>query len=161
MGGDRVTSQYTAAVALSAEIAEALADADLACTFDDVVVTAGEFAPISACNVVLVWSDGVADDNEFDIEACDVRGRLTLRYRVSVCYSEPGDSDPTAAEHAVTAECLYDAADAIWCWLVAKLDARDLLGCGCKDAKVGALTAGPRQGGVVSIDGTVTIPYTC
>ena len=155
-----MTTTYTLLEDLATEIELAVGDADITCVVDRVTVTAGEYAPLSNCNAVYLWASTLADENEFDPVACNVRGRITLNYRVSVCYTEEAD-DQTDVEHAVPAQCLYGLIDAIWCHLVRLRDSKDLLGCDCTDAKVGPIAVGPRQGGVVTADGTVTVPYDC
>lgn len=119
----------------------------------DVNVTAGRPpAPEDAdCLVVNVWAARVSDENQLNPDACNIRGRLTVAWEAWSCYNEPEESDDAAR--------LYDLAEAVWCALVEAVDA-DFWG-GCEHVSLEPAVTQPRQGGAVSMLGTLTVPFDC
>ena len=122
----------------------------------DVNVTAGRPpAPESsdpACLVVNVWAARVTDENQLNDNSCHIRGRLTVAWEAWSCYSEPEEDPEDAAR-------LYDLAEAVWCALVTAVD--DGHFGGCERVALEPAVVQPRQGGAVSMLGTLTVPFDC
>ena len=133
------------------------------CEVDEVTVTAGRpNAPMGQdCTKIYVWADQITDALQTAVQ-CMVKGRLTIVYEIHTCYEVVDTRDETAAEHAVSADCLYGLMNAVWCGLVAGKSDGSLMDLGsCEDIELGPLEIQPRSGGSVSAMGTVIVPLDC
>ena len=149
----------TAALALLSDIEAAIVGQ--ACQPDVSRVTAGEpAAPNPGCTDIAVWVGQVEDSAAFD-PGCQVRSELTLNYRIGWCYTERPEG-PSEADELEAATCVYDLAEAVWCYLVELQSQGIIAGLdSCRDSRLGPLTVNPRSGGWVSATGSVTIAYDC
>lgn len=132
---------------------------------DRVYVSAGEpAAPDPGCTEIAVWIDDILDQNQSDPSIpCLVYSQLTLRYRISWCYTENEDgSMPTESEHYTVALALYSLMATVWCGLVQAKGDGTLAGQNkCDQSSLGQLSVDQRSGGHVSATGSVTVPYDC
>jgi hypothetical protein len=142
-------------------VAETIFDAVIALGAD-VNVTAGRPAAPDGddCLVVNVWAVRLADGNQLG-DGCNIRTRLTVGWEAWACYdSEPGDVfDPHDPTEPADAARLYDLAQAVWCALVAAVDAGDF--GACEHVTLEPAFTQPRQGGYVSMLGSLTVGMDC
>lgn len=118
----------------------------------EVAVTAGRPpAPDADCLVVYVWAQRIFDDNQLDPDSCQIRSRLTVGWEAWSCYNEPEDTEDAAR--------LYDLGEAVWCALVAAVDAGDF--GECESVILEPAFVQPRQGLAVSMLGSLTVPLEC
>lgn len=119
----------------------------------DVNVTAGRPAAPDGtdCLVVNVWAVRVSDANQLAQDECFIRGRLTVAWEAWSCYNEPEEPNDAAR--------LYDLAEAVWCALVEAVD--DGHWGGCEHVTLEPAVTQPRQGGAVSMLGSLTVGMDC
>ena len=146
-----------------------LAATDLTCLPDiDTIWTAGEpAAPTGLCNVVYVWiaelyniGNQAPFGRQGDDVGCVIRPGVNLKVRVDVCYEET-EQGPTAAQHAVTADCLHGLMRAIWCGLADLWAAGTLLDLDCRASTIGPFLVDQRLGGIVSATLDVSAEADC
>jgi hypothetical protein len=130
------------------------------CSVSRVTITAGDpGAPIGEnCNVIWVFGDQVVDLNQTDPNACVVRSRFSMSYKIHVCYNDD-PRDLTDEEHLAPADCFYELMDLVWCALVTAKDSGTF--GSCEFVELEPLEVGPRQGLDVWALGGVTIPLEC
>lgn len=152
----------SATVATLTDIAETIFNAVVSLGAD-VNVTAGRPAAPEGvdCLRVNVWAVRYGDANQLDPDACNVRTRLTVGWEAWSCYSHDGpDSfhpdDPGEPEDAAR---LYDLAEAVWCALIAAIDDGEF--GGCDHVTLEPAFTQPRQGGAVSVLGSLTVGMDC
>ncbi len=143
------------------DIETALASSDDVCQPERITITAGEpAAPSGPCKAVWIWASRIEDEAAFETDACIVRSRLTISYRIDVCYTETVD-DATDTTHLDAAECLYSLMDRIWWGIVTGKDTGTLAGStNCDRITILPLITDQREGGIVSATGEITIDYT-
>lgn len=134
------------------DIAETIFDAVVSLRAD-VNVTAGRAAAPDGedCLTVNVWAVRIFDDLQLVEDSCLIRSRLTVGWEAWSCYNEPEQPDDAAR--------LYDLAEAVWCALVAAVDAGHF--GGCEHVTLEPAVTQARSGGAVSMLGTLTVPYSC
>ena len=155
----------TYAPALAQEIEDLLTAAGL--TVDRVTATAGEpAAPSGQCQAVWVWLSEVFDTAQVfqrrgDERGCLHRTALRLSIRIDSCYTERDDgADQTDSEHLTDHDTFVDLIDTIYAGLVGRWAAGTLLGLdSCQAGKVGDVSIGARQGGIVSASMYVEAEY--
>lgn len=150
-----------AALALLTQIEIIVNQSDV-CPVDTFQVTAGEpAAPSGNCSQISVWASQYfnAVDSLFHTDnPCVIVKGVQLQWRIDLCYQEQ-ESDRTAAQHLVTATCLYDLADAVWCGLNSTVGS--LFGQPCKDVSVDTLDIPAGLGGIVSASSGVRFQLDC
>lgn len=156
-------STVEAAQALLDQI-HTIVDASDVCEVKTYQVTAGAPADPSGqnCAQISVWASQIfnASTSLFhEDNPCMVVRGVQLNYRISVCYEET-EAGRTPAQHLVTAVCLYDLADAVWCGLNAAF--RDgFLDNRCKQITVDPLIVSEGLGGYVSADSGIRLQLDC
>lgn len=138
-------------IAILTDIAETIFDAVIGLGAD-VNVTAGRPAAPedSDCLVVNVWAVRIGDENQLG-EGCNIRSRLTVAWEAWSCYNDPEEAEDAAR--------LYDLGEAVWCALVAAID--DGHFGGCEHVTLEPAFTQPRQGGAVSMLGSLTVGMEC
>ena len=152
----------SATLAILTDIAETIFNAVVSLGAD-VNVTAGRpAAPLGEdCLVVNVWVVRYGDANQLTDDACNIRTRLTVGWEAWSCYSheDPDVFHPDSTDEPEDAARLYDLADAVWCALVAAVDAGEF--GGCEYVTLEPAFTQPRQGGAVSVLGSLTVGIDC
>lgn len=143
---------------LAGIIETAVAEAE--CEVDRVTITAGRpAAPVGEdCTAIYIFGDRAFDLDQTNQNSCVVRGRWAMAYEIHTCYQVSAE-DETDAEHELSADCLYELMDLVWCALVS---AKDTGAFGdCAYVELDELVVQERRGGHVSALGGLTVPAAC
>jgi hypothetical protein len=128
----------------------------------DVAVTAGRPpAPDdSECLIVNVWAARISDGNQLTDDSCQIRSRLQVSWEAWSCYNPDIPLyDPDDPQEPEDAARLYDLGEAVWCALVAAVDAGEF--GACEQVTLEPAFTQPRQGGAVSMLGSLTVGFDC